>query len=152
MTSLGRTTTALTAIACALILVALLWAGAPRSEDELEQLRRATAQGEAALHLARLGCELIEDPERRADCHQALGVVALPVEVARGVLATADACAAGDDPCRAAQLAQARALLPEVRRVVEELASRPPDPEVPSEALPGEGPTVGVGPAPSAGP
>jgi hypothetical protein len=133
---LGRTTTLLAALASALILVALLWASRPHPDDDLDQLRRATAQADAALHLARLGCELVEDSERRQDCHQGLSVAGLPLQVARGVLATADACALADEPCRAAQLAQARVLLPEVRRAVEALApvasSLPADPEAPS--------------------
>lgn len=147
MTESARLTSILTALACALVLVALLWAGSPRPEDELDQLRRAVRQADAALHLARLGCELQEDPERRADCHQGLGVAELPLRVARGVLATADACGAGDEPCRAAQLAQARELLPEVRRVLDGLtplppasATPPPDPEAPApvpSGLPG---------------
>jgi hypothetical protein len=147
---LGRTTTLLAALASALILVALLWASRPHPDDDLDQLRRATAQADAALHLARLGCELVEDSERRQDCHQGLSVAGLPLQVARGVLATADACALADEPCRDAQLARARELLPEARRLVEQLAASsasapPPDPEAPRPpepsglAPPGEG-------------
>jgi hypothetical protein len=150
MTDSARTTTLLSLVACALLLVALLWGGAPRSEDELDQLRRAVAQGEAALHLARLGCELHPEPEERADCHQALAAAELPLKVARGVLVTADACGEGAGACRDAQLARARELLPEARRLVEQLAASsasapPPDPEAPRPpepsglAPPGEG-------------
>jgi hypothetical protein len=61
VTSLGRTTTLLSLVACALLLVALLWGGPPRSEDELDQLRRAVACRDAQLARAR---ELLPEARR----------------------------------------------------------------------------------------
>lgn len=127
MTSSARTTTLLSVIAGAIILGLLLWASQPRTEGELDQLRRSTEQAEQSLHLARLGCELLPEPEDRASCHLALAGAEVPVKIARGILATSEACGSGSagEACRAAQTKAAEQLLPEVRRVVEQLQARP---------------------------
>jgi len=124
MTTSARTTTILSIAAGALVLgLLLLSSSAPLSADQIEQLRRATDQAEQSLHLARLACELLPVPEDRAQCHLALMGAEVPVKVARGILATSEACASGSagEACRAAQTRAAEQLLPEVRRVVEQL-------------------------------
>lgn len=129
MTTSARTTTLLSLAVGALVLgLLLLSSRAPLSADQLEQLRRATDQAEQSLHLARLACELLPVPEDRAQCHLALAGAELPVKVARGILATNEACATGSagEACRAAQTKAAEQLLPEVRRVVEQLQAHPP--------------------------
>lgn len=129
MTTSARTTTLLSLLAGALVLGLLLLASSPGtlSPDQLDQLRRSTEQAEQALHLARLGCELLPVPEDRASCHLALAGAEVPVKIARGILATSEACGSGSagEACRAAQTKAAERLLPEVRRVVEQLQTRP---------------------------
>lgn len=125
----ARTTTLLSLLAGALVLGLLLFFSGPGTltPDQLDQLRRSTDQAEQALHLARLGCELLPVPEDRASCHLALAGAEVPVKLARGILATSEACGSGSagEACRTAQAKAAEQLLPEVRRVVEQLQARP---------------------------
>lgn len=119
--------TSLISLALGLLLVGLLLLAekAPASPDQLQTLRAAVERAESALQIAGLGCEVMPEPEDRASCHAALDSASVPVHVARGVLQVAAACQEGDagEACRAAQLAQAERLLPEVRRVAEQVAS-----------------------------
>jgi hypothetical protein len=124
MTTSARTTTLLSVLAGALILGLLLWSSsAPLTADQLEQLRRATDQAESQIHLARLACELQPEPADRTQCHLMVAGAEVPVKIARQVIATNEACATGSagEACRAAQTKAAEQLLPEVRRVVEQL-------------------------------
>jgi hypothetical protein len=149
MTTSARTTTLLSVAAGLLVLgLLLLSSRAPLDASELDQLRRSTGQAEALLALARLQCDLREEPADRAECHLLVDGMALPVKVARGVLTTADACPPGalGEGCQRTQIEQARVLLPEVRRLVETAAPGS------SGAAAGDGPAVGVGPAPSGAP
>ncbi len=129
MTSSARTTTLLSLLAGALVLGLLLLASSPGTltPDQLDQLRRSTDQAEQALHLARLGCELLPEPQDRASCHLGLAGAEVPVKLAKGILATSEACGSGSagEACRTAQTKAAEQLLPEVRRVVETLQARP---------------------------
>lgn len=119
--------TSLISLALGLLLLGLLLLAerTPASPDQLAQLRSAVERAEAALQLAGLGCEVMVEPAARADCHAALDGASVPVRVARGVLQVAEACQEGDagESCRATQIAQAEQLLPEVRRIAEQLAA-----------------------------
>lgn len=147
--------TSLISLALGLLLVGLLLLAekSPASPDQLAQLRSAVERAEAALQLAGLGCEVMTEPAARADCHAALDSASVPVHVARGVLQVAEACQEGDagESCRATQIAQAEQLLPEVRRVAEQLAA----PAASGEAAGaggegGAGGSGGEGPEPTA--
>ena len=119
--------TSLISLALGLLLVGLLLLAekAPASPDQIAQLRAAVERAESALQLAGLGCEVMAEPESRASCHAALDSASVPVHVARGVLQVAEACQEGDAgaSCRAVQIAQAERLLPEVRRIAEEVST-----------------------------
>lgn len=154
MTSSARTTTLLSLLAGALVLGLLLFVSGPGTftPDQLDQLRRSTDQAEQSLHLARLACELLPEPQDRASCHLALAGAEVPVRLARGVLATSEACASGSagEACRAAQTRAAEQLLPEVRRVVEQLQARPLASASASASVAPEPPEVPDPPASSA--
>lgn len=137
MTTSARTTTLLSVAAGLLVLgLLLLSSRAPLDASELDQLRRSTSQAEAVIALARLQCDLREEPADRTECHLLMDGMALPVKVAKGVLATAEACPPGalGETCQRTQVEQARTLLPEVRRLVETAAPGPSAVEVPPPA------------------
>lgn len=158
LTTSARTTTLLSVLAGAIILGLLLWSSsAPLTADQLDQLKRATDQAESQIHLARLACELQPEPADRAQCHLMVAGAEVPVKIARQVIATNEACASGGagEACRAAQTKAAEQLLPEVRRVVEQLQAHPPTsasasassaPEPPSETPDPPAASAPVGP------
>lgn len=116
---------ALLAVAVALLVfVAVRHAAPPTSEpspplDALGELGAWVVDAERALLVGELACEGLAEEEQRRPCREQLEQLQSAVGVARAVHATGEVCRRdGQAECLTASLAQARELLPELRRTL----------------------------------